>query len=207
MAKLLDQSLTEKDGFCPMHLSALYLRWWQSDGFDTGAVFAAVFSGIEAGVEPARAVKRAHQDLQGQTAGCNPAHRIMPLALHSCIATCDIGTVARQEAQITHYDPIAGDMAALSAYLCRLLIEGYSWEEAKELTCDLEPEAWRVMQGAKLSRDGFAPNVLHTALMFLDADSSIDRAIMFAGPNNYCPVIVAPIAALRGDQIPQVNGV
>ena len=49
--------------------------------------------------------------------------------------------------------------------------------------------------------DGFAPNVLTAAMYFLmnsdNLDEAIKRSIDFAGPANYCPVLVGAIGSAR----------
>jgi hypothetical protein len=83
------------------------------------------------------------------------------------------------------------------ALLCRFLLEGWSWEEAKIQVRASEPEAWALIKTASISNDGFAPNVLRTAIEFLDRPNSLLQASKFAGLGNYCPVIVGTIEALR----------
>ena len=48
---------------------------------------------------------------------------------------------------------------------------------------------------------GFAPHVLHAAMHFVhNADrlaSALDAALAFAGPANYCPVLVGALGGAR----------
>jgi len=50
-------------------------------------------------------------------------------------------------------------------------------------------------------RDGYAPNVLQAAIYFLNRHDSFESALMasmdFAGPSNYCPVLVGALAGAR----------
>ena len=200
MAEILFSSLSETQTFDPEDITARYLAWWKEDAFDTGPTFAAVFQQIESGLDREQAVYEAHIAQDGHTAGCNPAHRIAPLTLFPFIMTADIGKLARQEAMITHYHPLAGDMAALMALICRLVIEGYSWRDVKRISRKMEPSAWAAVDNAKTSDGGFAPDVMRTALHFLDGQDSIERAIDFAGQANYAPVLVGTIDRLRQPQ-------
>ena len=197
MAQILYESIEAKKRLSVQDVTARYLDWWKTDAFDTGPVFDAVFAKINEGPWRAAPAFQVHLELNGETAGCNPAHRIAPIALFENISTIAIGDLARREASITHWDAIAGDMSAVMAYLCRFSLEGQSWQEAKSITAALEPEAWRIIQKAEISKDGYAPNVMRTAIEFLDQPNSLQRAFEFAGFGNYCPVIVGTIDALR----------
>jgi ADP-ribosyl-[dinitrogen reductase] hydrolase len=196
MAEILFASLSQTQTFDPDDITARYLAWWKDDAFDTGPTFAAVFKRIECGMERQQAVHEADIAQDGHTAGCNPAHRIAPLALFPFIKTADIGKLARQEAMITHYHPLAGDMAALMALTCRLVVEGYFWRDVKRISRKMEPSAWAAVDNAKTSDGGFAPDVMRTALHFLDGRDSIQRAIDFAGQANYAPVLVGVIGVV-----------
>jgi ADP-ribosylglycohydrolase len=52
-----------------------------------------------------------------------------------------------------------------------------------------------------LHNGGFAPEVLRAALFFVSTHagfgSALEAAIAFAGPANYCPVLVGAIAGAR----------
>lgn len=200
MAKILFASLLETQTFDPEDITARYLAWWKEDAFDTGPTFAEVFQRIQCGLDREKAVHEADIAQDGHTAGCNPAHRIAPLALFPFIMTADIGRFARQEAIITHYHPLAGEMSALMALICRLVIDGYSWGEVKRISKKMEPSAWAAVDNANISAGGFAPDVMRTALHFLDGQDSIQWAIDFAGQANYAPVLVGTIDCLRQPQ-------
>jgi ADP-ribosylglycohydrolase len=52
-----------------------------------------------------------------------------------------------------------------------------------------------------LSRGGFAPAVLQAAIYFVQTEAcfsdALDAAIAYAGPANYCPVLVGAIGGAR----------
>ena len=52
-----------------------------------------------------------------------------------------------------------------------------------------------------MSTGGFAPDVLGAALFFVRTSSSfadaLERSIAFAGPSNYCPILVGSIGGAR----------
>jgi len=197
VSKLLSDSLFQLGEFDPNDIAARYLNWWQSDAFDTGPVFAIVFSRVSEGMKQNKAVEKADDLLGGQTAGCNPAHRISPLVAFPFIKTLDIPSIARQEARLTHHHPAAGDAASVVALLCRLMIEGNTWEASKELAESLDPTGWQTVILGRISKDGYAPNVVKTALHFLEKDCPLESSKEFSGASNYAPVIVGTLAAVR----------
>ena len=53
----------------------------------------------------------------------------------------------------------------------------------------------------ELKGDGYAPNVLAASMYFLytsdNLEDAIDSSIDFAGPANYCPVLVGAIGSAK----------
>ena len=133
-----------------------------------------------------------NKSLNGNTAGCGPAHRIAPLAAFKNIPTNKLVEYARQEARITHYHPDAGNCSGVMVLLCRYLLEGHSWDESKDLVSknDEVKNTWINIQNANLNNGGYVLDVMHSALHFLDGDNALNNSLIFAGPANYCPVIV-----------------
>lgn len=194
---LLSDSLSGRGKFDPNDITAKYLNWWQNGAFDTGPTFGVVFSHVLKGMKQRDAVAAADEILSGKTAGCNPAHRIAPMAAFPFIKTIDLPVIVRTEAQLTHHHPLAGETAAVCALLCRYMIEGNTWERSKELTANMEPGGWRAVSNAAISKDGFAPDVMHTAIHFLDQADSLKLSKTYAGTSNYAPVIVGALSAVR----------
>lgn len=196
-SELLADSFTQQNGFDPQDISNRYLNWWKSDAFDTGPVFALVFSRVTEGMRQDQAVREADRMLGSETAGCNPAHRISPLAAFRFIETNDIPVIARTEARLTHWHSSAGDAASIVALLCRFMIEGNEWAASKSLAEELDPKGWRTVCSGKISHGGYAPDVVRTAISFLDEKQPLERAKAFAGPANYSPVLVGVFSAVR----------
>lgn len=204
MARLLDESLVANQCFVQEDVLRRYLGWWRHDGFDTGQVAARVFDLVFQGVPNAVAVALTHQELSGRTAGCNPAHRVAPLAVCPDVPDNQLVVVAKTEAVLTHYDPLAGDVSAAVAVLIRLLAQGATWRSAKaEAAIGRMRETQMALskQLVNCCPNGYAPNVLGAAVHFLDTQSDLQSAlnesIEFAGPANYCPVLVGAIGAVR----------
>lgn len=197
VSRLLSESLAQKKAFGSHDIANRYLNWWQSGAFDTGPVFALVFSKVSKGMEQDKAVREADALLDGGTAGCNPAHRIAPLAAFPFIKTEDIPSISRLEARLTHWHPHAGDAASIVALLCRFMIEGNDWESSKVLAKKLDPNGWQVIFDGRISDVGYAPDVVRTAIHFMDKGQALDQAKAFAGPANYSPVLVGVFVAVR----------
>ncbi len=84
------------------------------------------------------------------------------------------------------------------ALLCRYLLEGYSWRDSKDLVSknDTTKDIWDRIQNANLNNGGYVLDVMHTAFHFLDKDNALKLSLQFAGPANYCPVIVGIINSI-----------
>jgi ADP-ribosylglycohydrolase len=112
---------------------------------------------------------------------------------------------AYAEAALTHYDRLAGDVAAAVVRLCRALIHGTPWLTALQIaSAGRAPATIAALGTAGDSlrfRDGFAPHVLHAAIHFVhhaeQLAPALDAALAFAGPANYCPVLVGAIGGTR----------
>ena len=198
LAKILSQSLIACNGFNHSDLVRRYCHWWKTDAFDTGPTFAMVFQKLSQGISIEDASNQVHIKLNGVTAGCGPAHRIAPLAGYNNIPTNQLIDFARQEARITHYHPDAGNCSAVMVLLCRYLIEGNSWDNSKALVSKNEKmkSTWIKIKNANLNKGGFVLDVMHSAFHFLDGEDALNSSLTFAGPANYCPVIVGVLQGI-----------
>ena len=199
MALCLAQSLAERKQFGREDVWKRYMKWWQEGGFDTGPVAAQVFELVAAGIPHREVVRRVHSAFGGRTAGCNPAHRSAPLAMASFLPDEHLPDLAREEALLTHEDPLAGDVAAAVVILCRALVRGTAWETALHQAASGRQDPTRDALGDTQTRNhlhsgGYAPEVLRAACFFVsthaDFQPALQAAIAFAGPENYCPVLV-----------------
>lgn len=205
MALHVADSLHSRRGVDLHDITARYLEWWRDGAFDTGPTVARVLGLVDRGATFDQAAARADDDTGGMTGGCNPAHRCAPLAMCAAIEDAVLPAAACAEAQLTHRHPLAGDAAAAVACLCRALIRGAAWLDAlgragagrRRETRD----ALEVTQAVRLSRSGFAPEALKAAVYFVATSASfpeaLTRSLEFAGPANYCPVLVGSIGGAR----------
>ncbi len=210
--ELSEYLLASGSSFRTKELLQRYVSWFLREGFDTGPVTGRVFTRIANGVPPLEAVLMTHQELQMRTAGCNPAHRAAPLAMSAHLPDDELPMLARQEARLTHWDPLAGKVSAAVVVLCRSLVRGEDWKTSLFKAgrhCDgLNQEADGDKTGPALSPGGFAPEVLRAAVFFVgnsaDMETALTRSVEFAGPANYCPVLVGAIGGARwgASQIP-----
>jgi ADP-ribosyl-[dinitrogen reductase] hydrolase len=170
--------------------------------FDTGATFNSVFRAISTG--KCQTVDEAAQ-LVRESAGCNAAHRCPPLAMAAFIPDALLPSVATKESTITHVNPLSVEATIVVSSLCRLLIWGESWANAKHAVlqqmkqANASRETLQVLAGNfRLSPGGYAPEVLGAAFHFMDKATDFDSALCpsldFAGASNYCPVIVGALA-------------
>jgi len=199
LAKILSKSLVACNGFNKNDLVKRYYHWWKTDAFDTGPTFAMVFQKVSQGMHVDDASIKVNEELKGATAGCGPAHRIASLASFKKIPTNKLVDYARKEARITHYHPDAGNCSGVMVLLCRYLLEGYSWDESKDLVSENEEtkSTWIKIQNANLNNGGYVLDVMHSAFHFLDKDDALKLSLQFSGPANYCPVIVGIIDSIK----------
>jgi ADP-ribosylglycohydrolase len=200
IAAVLAKSVIETSYYDPRLTADRYLDWWRAEGFDTGPVFALVMGARVKGTTTEEAVLHAHETLGGQSAGCNPAHRAPALAVTLDTDLHGLVEAVKADAALTHYDPLAGDVAAAVAVLCRVSMDGASWEEAKVAAADGRlPETMAAVTANDVSLPtdgGYAPEVLHAAVYFLNRYPpvvALATAKTFAGEGNYCPVLVGPV--------------
>lgn len=192
--------------------------------YDTGVVFkevlGKVFSRVDAEDSDEMLLKAAHRAAnesfeRRQSAGVNPAHRSVVLAMQPGIAVSWLAAAAVAEARLTHRHGEALATAAAVALLARQLLSGDGIAAACQ-SClpylDFDaPETFRVLHrfaawgdGSEPSeplqpthREGFSPLVLESALCFLVSARSFEDALHdsleFAGPDNFCPVLVGSL--------------
>ncbi len=205
MAVRLAESLAERGHVDVEDIGQRYLDWWRAGAFDTGPTAARVLSLVDDGLSFEDASQQVHIEMGQQTAGCNPAHRSSPLAMLPDLDTQALADDAQQEATLTHRHTLSGDVAAAVVVACSQLVRGIPWEDALA-TASLrrQPETRAAIEHwttESLSSGGFAPDVLAAAIHFLSINDSFDEALTasleFAGPANYCPVLVGSIGGAR----------
>ena len=205
MAVRLAESLVDVGRFDLADIGARYLDWWRKDAFDTGPTAARVFTLLDSGLSFPAAAQQVHIETGEQTAGCNPAHRSAPLAMVSELDTQQLADYAKQEAALTHHHPLSSDVASAVVVICHQLVQGSTWEKAIDSACTGRlPETVKAISKPELGSlktGGFAPDVLAAAIYFVESSESFNdalkRSLQFAGPANYCPVLVGSIAGAR----------
>jgi ADP-ribosyl-[dinitrogen reductase] hydrolase len=185
-----------------------YLQWWKASGFDTGPTAQRVFELVVGGHSFHTAAGMVNIESGGATAGCNPAHRAAPLAMAPWIRSRHLLVSAVKEARLTHKHQLAGAVSAAVVHLCRRLIVDPFWPTAVNVLDELVfsglPEMGRANRAryeSDLNPGGYAPDVLKAALFFVATSptfsEALERSIEFAGPSNYCPILVGSIGGAR----------
>lgn len=205
LAMRLAESLALNGCLDVAEVCSRYVKWFREGAFDTGPVTWRALALVDAGVDLREASAIVDRQMRGMTAGCNPAHRVAPIAAAAFISDDELPELARAEAHLTHANRLAGDAASAVAVLCRSLIRGASREDAIVTAMTGRVPATR--QAIELSANapgdagGFAPRVLQSALYFLRAASgfsdALEASLRFAGAANYCPVLVGAIGGAR----------
>jgi ADP-ribosyl-[dinitrogen reductase] hydrolase len=184
LSKIVDRSLMACNGYNKRVLIERYLSWWLSNGYDAGPTFASVLKKNSDGIKPSDATKKVHLSFNGKTAGCGPAHRILPIAGFLKFTNEELINISFDEAKITHFHPDAGYGSAILVLLCRFLIEGQTLEEAKISLTQNEflRKSWAEVSNAEIKPDGYIYNVIKSSLYFMSISDSLERSIKFAGP-------------------------
>ena len=175
-------------------LAGAYYDYYVDGSFDSGPVFESVHSRIQQGVDRTSAVRDTHDLMNAQTAGCNPLHRSICLAGKLDLDEQSLITIIKQEALLTHHDPLASDAAVVGALICRRLLEQKPMVDC--INQLINKSMLKDYANEPLSPSGFAPCTLFAALHFAsDGEHGLSRAFAFAGSENYCPPIVGAIQA------------
>jgi ADP-ribosyl-[dinitrogen reductase] hydrolase len=203
MALELAESLIGSGRYDAADVIGCYKAWYDKEGFDTGQIAEMVFRRMNT-LSNNSAVMDADEYVGGLTAGCNPVHRALPLALVSFVDESELIEIADAEARLTHRHPMAGAVSGTYLKIVRELIAG-SASSVFDIALEASPADLRQylndQWGCAPSRGGYAPDVLHAALHFTNTAASfeeaLESAVGFAGPTNYCPVLVGAIAGAR----------
>jgi len=205
MASQLADSLQQNNGFDLEDIGERYLNWHRRDGYDSGPIAGRVFSLVRNGMSFHKASEQVDYEMTGRTAGCNPAHRSAPLAMLTNLTDKELINITIQEAKLTHWHPLAADVSVATVMLCRKLWQGSGWHGAisqvrKGRMVETQ-KALELQDLNELKGDGYAPNVLAASMYFLytsdNLEDAIDSSIDFAGPANYCPVLVGAIGSAK----------
>ena len=224
MAIELSKSLLDRGRFDEKSILRHYYTWWNAVGFDTGYVAHNVFYKMKNHKLNREAVAEVHAETGQMTGGCNPMHRAVPLALLKSDLVFEVAQHALTEAKLTHYDPIAGYCSRFVVMICRFLLLGKTLPESLSLAYQAPHNPQVLLDdladvihfdkanpkpSKPLSDGGYSPDVLRTAIYFLQTNdtfnSTLSSAMAFAGGANFCPVVVGAIAGtLYGyDAIPE----
>jgi ADP-ribosyl-[dinitrogen reductase] hydrolase len=203
MALELAESLLVAGQFDPVDVVGRYKAWYDRDGFDTGQVATMVFRKMET-MNNKDAVKDVDDYLGGLTAGCNPVHRALPIALVPFIDDLSLFRIAETEARLTHHHRLAGEVSGTFLAIVREFISGREVGALQTAMTHTSAELQRLLFEQKDSNyfsGGYAPEVLRATMYFTDKaqsfDEALDSAVMFAGPENYSPVLVGAMAGAR----------
>lgn len=207
MALILGGSIADNAALDVADVARRYMAWYQTDAFDTGPVWSAVFKKIAAGVDVKDAARIVDAQLDGMTAGANTAHRATAIGCAAAIPDEHVAAAARQEACLTHWHTDAAEASAATAVIVRRMLRGASLRDAVaaaaastsgKVSTILHQDS---IDAQQLSPGGYAPKTLEAAIYFTQTSTSfaaaITASVAFAGPCNYCPVLVGAFAALQ----------
>ena len=229
MAIQLSESLLELKAFDRPQIMSKYLALSNSTQYSFGEVATNVYNLLKAenksvvGNRPAssassclvtqaaidQAVHSVDKKLNGLTAACGPAHRSFPLAFCPWIDDDDLFEVSKQEAALTHANPIAGQVAGIVNLICRALLKNQTWDETINLAFatpglhndvgDICMRYYRYNAGDESLHPAYAPAALNAALYYVTNSTGVQDAIQKATLKEkfYCVNIVGILAGVR----------
>lgn len=205
MALILSNSLIEHQTLNEEDVRLKYLNWYKQEGFDTGIVSKMVFKSTLGGVSMPEAVEKVDYELSSNTAGCNPVHRNAVLSMLNAISDTKISSVVIKESALTHKHYLAGHVAACSAELIRMLINGVTWKVAisrlENISSPVMSKIIRNGLNGEIYSDGYSPHVLSAAIHFVNSSDTFDntliRSIEFSGDENYCSILAGSLGGAR----------
>ena len=142
------------------------------------------------------------------------------------IPTENLSDYVKRESSITHSHSLSYLVSLATAIILRNLITGSSFAQAVDAALlhrkfqkkndtltkfladiaqdKLIVEVLKDTEGTKLNDGGYSPDVLRAALYWIrktdNFTDAVEHSIAFAGPANYCPVLVGAFAgALYGE--------
>ena len=154
-------------------------------------------------------VKITNDKLNGHTGGCGPAQRSFPLALCTSIDDDDLFEISKQDAALTHFSPLAGQVAGVVNVICRSLLRNKTWAEAIQRAVaspGLHSDVTDVFARYARSSEPFikthaasAPTVLNAALHFIHNATNAKEAINNVSSTDryYCAPIVGFLSGAR----------
>lgn len=178
-------------------LDKAYRNYYDSGSFDSGPTFEKVHELMADGYTRNDAVRVTHKLFNRSTAGCNPMHRFMVVAgLDVPYEKLDF--LAKQDAKMTHHDPVAGLCSSVLLRILRRCLDGEDLDTAHRLVINelSHDEQKRLELDGDAS--GYAPRVLKTGIKYaVFEETGISQSIEYAGFNNYSPPVVGAIVNVR----------
>lgn len=190
-----------------------YLAWFaHGEGvgaWDSGPIAGKVFRLCDGRAERlSEAAAQVNREMKGMTAGANACHRSPALAMS--LDVTQLAQTSSTDAALTHASALAGASSIAVVVICRQLLLGADLATATTVAAQTlgaaAPSIVEALLAApsdreKLSDGGFCVDVLTAALHFAwaaqDFVSGLEAALSFAGPANYCPVLVGAFLGAR----------
>lgn len=227
LALLLSKSLCKSKRFDASDIMSRYLNLYHTSKCNMGEATKLVYEELIASVPPASsaitrknfvftvqriydASQSAHDKLNGLSGGCNAVQRSFPLAFCPWIEDEKLFHISCAEARLTHYSPVAGQVAGVMNVICRRLLRGDEWDKAVKTAFSSTPNMLEEIHEIRKQYEqdqfikptghaAYAPNTLYTALYCAGQADSFSNAIERANQieSQYCPVLVAVLAGTR----------
>ncbi|CAF3704711.1 unnamed protein product [Rotaria socialis] len=230
MASQLSESLLELKRFDGPNIMSRYLYSYHTKKYDLGETTKIVYESLKNRVQNEskrspvsresflfdqsiidETARLTDSTLGNKTAGCGPSSRSFPLALCHWIDDDDLFDISKKEANLTHHNRLAGEVAGIVNLICRSLLRKKTWEEAIQLAF-LAPSLHddvsavclrygRSMNPNVNMHPAYAPRVLLEALQYVANSNNLTEALrnLNVKQNFYALPIIGVFLGARWD--------
>lgn len=194
MARMLAESLAHCDGLDTVDIAQRYVAWMKSNPPDIGNITRSALNAFKTGLGVPNAALGAHRQLGGKSAGNGTIMRCAPIALRYAYDERRLIDSSRDEALITHFDPLAWTGSiALNLLIERMLramplgdaLRDVAYRlrrmpKAASEVAEVFEKARGDVDGRLLPVTGFVLDTLRVALWALLGNASLEEAVVAA---------------------------
>lgn len=176
-----------------------FLRWWKTDPKDIGITVQTAFNFYQG--DWFQAAEKAHDELDGKSAGNGTLMRCLPVALaYSDLQK--INEVSALQSQMTHYDDLASEACIIYNRIASRLLNGEALEQAIQAETKHTRYASSGVREPDCPPDGYVVHTMEWVLYWLLSSNSFEEVVIgAANMGNDSDTISAIAGGLKGIEI------
>lgn len=176
-----------------------FLRWWESDPKDIGITVQTAFNCYQG--DWFQAAEKAHDELDGKSAGNGTLMRCLPVAL-AYLDPQKIDGISALQSKMTHYDDLASEACVIYNRIASRLINGEALEPAIQVEINHTRYASSGMQQPECLPDGYDVHTMEWVFYWLLSSHSFEEVVTgAANMGNDSDTIAAIAGGLKGIEI------